>query len=44
VFAVPSWTELSLRTESGLDLFTFSDAPILERIHLLRRQTWQGSA
>ena len=43
VVAVPSWIELSLRTESGLDLFTFSDAPILERIHLLRTQAGQGT-
>jgi gentisate 1,2-dioxygenase len=36
VFVAPSWTELSLHAGTDLDLFMFSDAPILERLHLLR--------
>jgi len=36
VVAIPSWTDISLRTDAGLDLFAFSDAPILERLSLLR--------
>jgi gentisate 1,2-dioxygenase len=43
VFAVPSWTELALHSETQLDLFTFSDAPILERLTLLRRQSGSGT-
>lgn len=32
VIAVPSWTEFELGTDTGLDIFTFSDAPIIERL------------
>ena len=32
LFVVPSWQRLSVRTESGLDLFRFSDAPLVERL------------
>jgi gentisate 1,2-dioxygenase len=32
LFVVPSWQRLTLRTEAGLDLFRFSDSPILERL------------
>ncbi|GIJ72952.1 cupin domain-containing protein [Virgisporangium ochraceum] len=39
VFVAPSWTEVSLRADTDLDLFTFSDAPIVERLHLLRTAT-----
>jgi gentisate 1,2-dioxygenase len=39
VFVVPSWTETTLHTDTGIDLFTFSDAPILERLSLLRTET-----
>ena len=38
VFVAPSWTELSLRAETGLDLFMFSDAPVFERLSLLRTE------
>jgi gentisate 1,2-dioxygenase len=38
VFAVPSWCELSLRAATGLDLFTFSDAPVIEKLSLLRTE------
>jgi len=33
LFVVPSWQELTIATEHGLDLFRFSDAPIFERLH-----------
>jgi len=36
VFAVPSWCELALHADTGLDLFTFSDAPVVEKLSLLR--------
>jgi gentisate 1,2-dioxygenase len=32
LFVVPSWQQLTLRTEAGLDLFRFSDTPVLERL------------
>jgi gentisate 1,2-dioxygenase len=37
MFVVPSWETLCMRSESGVDLFAFSDAPILEALHLHRR-------
>jgi len=33
LFVVPSWQPLTIATEAGLDLFRFSDAPVLERLH-----------
>jgi gentisate 1,2-dioxygenase len=38
VFAVPSWCELSLHADTELDLFTFSDAPVFEKLSLLRTE------
>jgi gentisate 1,2-dioxygenase len=38
VFAVPSWCELALHADSDLDLFTFCDAPIIEKLSLLRTE------
>jgi gentisate 1,2-dioxygenase len=38
VIAVPSWTEFSLRASAQLDLFTFSDAPVFEKLSLLRTE------
>ncbi|MCE0764178.1 cupin domain-containing protein [Pseudonocardia kujensis] len=35
---VPSWAPLAIGTDSGLDLFRFSDSPIFERLHLDRVQ------
>ncbi len=32
LFVVPSWRQLTLRTEAGLDLFRFSDTPVLEKL------------
>jgi gentisate 1,2-dioxygenase len=34
LFVVPSWQPWEVTTESGLDLFRFSDAPIVERLDL----------
>jgi gentisate 1,2-dioxygenase len=39
VFAVPAWTEFSLQAAGTLDLFTFSDAPVFEKLSLLRTST-----
>lgn len=36
LFVVPSWVSWSLRSKSQLDLFRFSDAPIVERLHFQR--------
>jgi gentisate 1,2-dioxygenase len=33
LMTVPSWAEYRLRTETGLDLFRFGDAPIFEALH-----------
>ena len=38
IIAVPAWTEFSLRASSQLDLFTFSDAPVFEKLNLLRTE------
>jgi gentisate 1,2-dioxygenase len=38
VFAVPSWTDFSLQADGDLDLFTFSDAPVFEKLSLLRTE------
>ena len=39
IVAVPAWTEFSLTAETQLDLFTFSDAPVFEKLNLLRTET-----
>jgi gentisate 1,2-dioxygenase len=38
IIAVPSWTTFSLTAGSQLDLFTFSDAPVFEKLNLLRTE------
>ena len=38
VIAVPAWTEFSLTAAGQLDLFTFSDAPVFEKLNLLRTE------
>ena len=38
VIAVPAWTEFALQAASQLDLFTFSDAPVFEKLNLLRTE------
>lgn len=40
---VPSWVEWSIGSDAGLDLFTFSDAPIVERLHLNRTLISEGA-
>jgi gentisate 1,2-dioxygenase len=32
LFVVPSWQQLTVRSEAGLDLFRFSDTPVFERL------------
>ncbi|MGO1561597.1 MAG: cupin domain-containing protein [Actinomycetaceae bacterium] len=36
LFVVPSWVAWSLQAENQFDLFRFSDAPIMERLHFNR--------
>jgi gentisate 1,2-dioxygenase len=36
IFVVPSWCPWSLSAETRFDLFLFSDAPIMERLHFAR--------
>ncbi|CAN5127852.1 cupin domain-containing protein [soil metagenome] len=38
VVAVPSWCEFGLDAETDLDLFMFSDAPVFERLQLVRSE------
>jgi gentisate 1,2-dioxygenase len=38
LFVVPSWVAWSLQAETQLDLFRFSDAPIMERLNFNRVQ------
>jgi gentisate 1,2-dioxygenase len=39
LFVVPSWQPLSVESADGIDLFRFSDTPVLERLNLHRRGT-----
>lgn len=36
MFVIPSWVPWSLQAETRFDLFRFSDAPIMERLHFAR--------
>ncbi|WP_306027307.1 cupin domain-containing protein [Stappia sp. MMSF_3263] len=36
MFVIPSWISWSLQAETQFDLFRFSDAPIMERLHFAR--------
>ncbi len=36
IFVIPSWVSWSLEAETQFDLFRFSDAPIMERLHFDR--------
>lgn len=36
LFVVPSWVSWSLRADTEFDLFRFSDAPIIEKLHFAR--------
>jgi gentisate 1,2-dioxygenase len=42
MFVIPSWIEWSLRAETQFDLFRFSDAPIMERLHFARTHVDAG--
>jgi len=39
LFVVPSWQAMTVATDGGLDLFRFTDAPILEKLHQHRTET-----
>lgn len=38
LIVVPSWTEYSVTADTELDLFSFSDAPIIERLNFQRTE------
>jgi gentisate 1,2-dioxygenase len=38
VIAVPAWTEFGVEAAEALDFFTFSDAPVFEKLNLLRTE------
>jgi len=40
---VPSWTEWSITADNEFDLFAFSDAPIVERLHFARTHITEGA-
>jgi gentisate 1,2-dioxygenase len=42
LIVVPSWTEFAIEADTELDLFTFSDAPIVERLHFDRTYYPEG--
>ncbi|MEZ5826817.1 MAG: cupin domain-containing protein, partial [Geminicoccaceae bacterium] len=42
LFVIPSWIPWSLQAESRFDLFRFSDAPIMERLHFMRTHVEGG--
>ena len=42
LFVVPSWQALTVATDGGLDLFRFTDAPILEQLHQYRTETGEA--
>jgi gentisate 1,2-dioxygenase len=44
LFVVPSWQGLRLESDSGMDLFRFSDTPIFERLDLGRRHVEEVQA
>jgi gentisate 1,2-dioxygenase len=45
LFVVPSWATVTATASStGLDLFRFSDSPILEALHLSNGQLWASPA
>lgn len=43
MFVAPSWVSWSLEAETQFDLFRFSDAPIMERLHFMRAKV-EGQA
>jgi len=40
---IPSWTEWSIEADTAFDLFTFSDAPIIERLRFGRTLVSEGA-
>ncbi|KQU86383.1 cupin [Ensifer sp. Root31] len=42
IFVIPSWVSWSLWADTQFDLFRFSDAPIMERLHFARSQIEAG--
>lgn len=42
LIVVPSWTPWSAHTDTGIDLFAFSDAPIIERLRFARTHIIEG--
>jgi gentisate 1,2-dioxygenase len=42
VVNVPSWQAWSVATDEGVDLFSFTDAPIFEALHLYRTYQQKG--
>jgi gentisate 1,2-dioxygenase len=38
VIVVPAWTEFALQASSQLDVFTFSVAPVFEKLGLLHSE------
>lgn len=43
LIVVPSWVPWSVSSDDGLDLFAFSDAPIVERLHFARTHFPEGA-
>lgn len=43
MFVVPSWISWSFQAETTFDLFRFSDAPIMERLHFMRTRAEGGA-
>jgi gentisate 1,2-dioxygenase len=43
MIVVPSWTEWSIEADTEFDLFAFSDAPIVERLHFARTYISEGA-
>ena len=43
MIAIPSWREWSIEADTELDLFVFSDAPIVERLHFDRTIISEGA-
>ena len=43
LIVVPSWVKWSIHADTDFDLFMFSDAPIVERLHFNRTLTTQAA-
>lgn len=43
MIVVPSWTQWSIQADTQVDLFAFSDAPIIERLHFNRTHISEGA-